>query len=175
MLTVMRSAAFAIVLVACLCLAPQAGATEGTRGSTASIETALVREINVVRTTRGLDGLRRSTGLTRAAASHSAAMLAGGFFAHESADGSRFSDRIRRHLDGGRWRLGENLAMFGQSRPSARSIVALWLSSPGHRTNLLSPHWRELGVAVRYAPQAGGAFGGLPTWVVTLDVGTRSR
>jgi uncharacterized protein YkwD len=175
MLTMMRSAALVIVLLASLCLAQTAGAGAAAGGSTASIETALVREINVVRTARGLVPLQRSSALARAAASHSTAMLAGGFFAHESADGSSFSDRVRRHLDGGRWQLGENLALFGPDRPSARSIVALWLSSPGHRTNLLSAQWRQLGVAVRFAPQAGGAFGGLPTWVVTLDVGTRSR
>jgi len=168
----MRYCALVLVLLGCFWIAPAASAGSSAPTSTATLESALVREINGLRRARGLTGLQLSPSFSRAAASHSAAMLTAGFFAHESADGSAFSARIRGFVKG-RWSVGENLAMFGPSRPSAGDIVSLWLASPPHRANLLSPRWRALGVAVRFSPRAGGAYGGLPTWVVTLDLGAR--
>ena len=57
---------------------------------------------------------RASSALSRSAADHSRAMATLGFFAHESPNGTSFSQRIQRTtapLDA--WSVGENLAMFG--------------------------------------------------------------
>jgi uncharacterized protein YkwD len=65
--------------------------------------------------------------------------------------------------------IGENLA-WGVGRLSrARSIVRMWLASPGHRANLLDPGFRLVGVgAVR------GNFGGHPdALMVTTDFAGR--
>jgi len=40
---------------------------------------------------------------------------------------------------------GENIA-FGYS--SAAEVVAAWMNSPGHRANILSPFFTEIGVSV---------------------------
>ncbi len=67
-------------------------------------------------------------------------MVTGGFFAHESADGTPFSQRVRRYYgpQGYRiWSVGENLLWSSPGIGPARA-VQLWLASPGHRENLLA-------------------------------------
>ena len=140
-----------------------------------SLEGDLIREINLVRSTRGLHRLTRSSALSRTAVGHSVAMATEGFFTHESADGRAFWRRVeqayaRRTRS---WTVGENLAMFGGAPPSAAGIVQAWMASPPHRANLLRAIFREAGVGIVFNPAAGGVFGGAPTWVVTLDVGRR--
>ena len=63
-------------------------------------------------------------------------------------------------------RIGENLAWAERNGLSlARTIVNLWLASPGHRANLLYPGYRMVGVA---APH--GAFAGHPSVrMITAD------
>jgi uncharacterized protein YkwD len=102
-------------------------------------------------------------------------MLTRGFFAHESANGTSFSSRIRGFYGprSSTWTVGENLAMFGDMTPTAAVVVDAWMGSPGHRANLLRGAFREAGVAVMFSPAAGGVFGGRATWVVTLDLGRR--
>lgn len=43
--------------------------------------------------------------------------------------------------------FGENLYAGPWGRVSPRAVVAAWLESPSHRANLLSPAYRELGIA----------------------------
>lgn len=140
-----------------------------------SLEGSLIRQINFVRTARGLHRLTRSSALSRTAVEHSVAMATQGFFTHESVDGRAFWHRVeqayaRRTRS---WTVGENLAMFGGAPPSAADIVQAWMASPPHRANLLRAIFREAGVGIVFNPAAGGVFGGEPTWVVTLDVGRR--
>ncbi len=71
------------------------------------------------------------------------------------------------------WTVGENLAMFGGVTPDAQAIVNAWMSSPGHRANLLKRQFRDAGIAIVHHPTAGGVFGGRSTWVITLDFGRR--
>lgn len=141
----------------------------------APLEQLLLQQVNAVRTANGLGALTASPALTRAAALHSRAMATFGFFAHESRDGGSFAARVGRFYRPGTrgWTIGENLAMFGGTIPSAEAIVAAWMGSPGHRAILLRRAYREAGIAIVHNPAAGGVFGGQPTWVVTLDVGTR--
>ena len=140
-----------------------------------SLEELLLREINAVRATRGLGTLTASTGLSRSAVAHSRSMATYGFFSHESRNGSSFSQRIKQYYvpHSSAWTVGENLAMFGGSTPTAGEIVAAWMGSPGHRANLLRDVFREAGIAVMFNPTAGGVFGGESTWVITLDLGSR--
>ena len=140
-----------------------------------SLEELVLQEINVVRARRGLAGLAASPALSRSAAAHSRAMATYGFFSHESRSGAAFSERIKRFYGprSGAWTVGENLAMFGGSTPSAGAIVDAWMGSPGHRANLLRGLFHEAGVAIMFNPAAGGVFGGESTWVVTLDLGSR--
>ena len=98
-----------------------------------------------------------------------------GFFAHESRNGTSFAQRIKRFYvpQSRTWSVGENLAMFAGSPPTASAIVEAWMASPGHRANLLRSLFHEAGLAIVFDPAAGGVFGGEATWVVTLDLGSR--
>ena len=134
----------------------------------------VVDEVNRVRRAHGLRSLRRSAGLTACARVHTRAMARRGLFAHELPGEPSFSTRVRRHYRprNARWSAGENLA--AQTAPlSARDAVLMWLGSPVHRQNLLSPRWREIGVAAVFAPAAPGDFGGDDMTLVTATFGVR--
>jgi len=83
-----------------------------------------------------------------------------GFFSHDSADGTSFSKRVRRFYssDGHRrWAAGENL-LWAPDDIGAGSAVAMWMKSRGHRANLLSRRWIDVGIAVVRQPRAPGVF-----------------
>jgi uncharacterized protein YkwD len=163
----------ALALVTTVASQAAGAGTSVTRAT--SLESLVLQELNAVRTARGVQPLVASAALSRAAIGHARSMATIGFFSHESHDGTRFSERIRQfygpHMQP--WTVGENLAMFGGATPTAKAIVAAWMGSPAHRANVLRRQFRDAGVAIVYHPAAGGVFGGLPTWVVTLDVGCR--
>jgi uncharacterized protein YkwD len=160
-------------LVATSTAAEQAGTASVTRAS--SLEELLLQQVNAVRAAYGLAPLSPSPALSRSAAAHSRSMATYGYFAHESRNGTTFSQRIERYYAqrSGAWTVGENLAMFGSTTPTASTIVDAWMGSPGHRANLLRASFREAGISVMFNPAAGGVFGGQSTWVVTLDFGRR--
>jgi uncharacterized protein YkwD len=141
----------------------------------AGYETVLLREINEVRAHHGLPELRSSSALTAAAEHHSRQMAARGFFEHDSPDGSAFWKRVERYYPSrgsSYWSVGENLA-YGSPSLSAGGAVRAWMDSPGHRANLLSSTWREVGLAAVHAESAPGVYGGRKTTVVTADFGVR--
>ncbi len=138
-------------------------------------EADVVAGINDLRRRHGLAPLRMSRSLTQAADGHSHAMLARGFFEHESADGSAFWRRIQRHYTsrGFRyWAVGENLAWQSPDMEPGEA-VKLWLNSPPHRRVLLTAKWREVGLAAVQSASAPGVYDGLPVTIVTADFGVR--
>lgn len=148
------AAALATLLLTLVWVGPAAGSS----GFTSS-ERTLLSEMNRVRAAHGLVELRLDWRLQRAARSHSADMLRRGYFAHGA-----FASRLERFGVRGRW-VGENLAWGVGSRAQARSMVRMWLQSPGHRRNLLRPGFRRVGVASR----AGSFRGYSHARVVTTD------
>ena len=171
-----RASILAMLVALALPLAAgAAGDGQATVAREPSLEGLVLQRINEVRAAYGLGRLGSSTGLTRAAVTHSRAMVLNGFFAHESRNGAPFWLRLKAfygpHSNG--WTVGENLAMFGGARPDAASIVAAWMASPPHRAILLSKRFSDAGLAILYDQAAAGVYGGEPTWVVTLDVGAR--
>ena len=48
------------------------------------------------------------------------------------------------------------------------------MKSPGHRENILDPHWREIGMGAASRRSAPGAFEGLDVIVLTADFGVRT-
>lgn len=60
--------------------------------------------------------------------------------------------------------LGENLALGGYSDEA--DLVNAWLASPGHRENILSKNYTEIGVAVAYVE-----FEGEMTWLAVQEFG----
>ena len=103
-------------------------------------------------------------------------MLALGFFSHTSADGTAFSDRIKRYYTSRgftTWSVGEALLASESDDIDAKAVVSAWLDSPPHREILLSPNWRDAGIGAFYTPSAPSQFGGAGAIVVTADFGLR--
>jgi uncharacterized protein YkwD len=141
-----------------------------------TLEAQVLVELNAIRRKHGLAPLRLSKPLSAAADAHSKAMGAHGFFDHDSRDGTDFWQRVRRYYGpaGYRsWSVGENL-LWSSGSLDAKSAVRMWMGSPGHRKNILTARWREIGlgaVAVRSAP---GVYGGRDVVIVTTDFGFRA-
>ena len=131
------------------------GSPTATRGNTA-IEAEIIRLVNVQRTANGLAPLTVSGLLNVAAALHSQDM---------AAIGSRYGPDVgMQHTLYGTTRpevpdrlaaagyddwnfsyaWGENIA-YGYA--SAQSVMNGWMNSPGHRANILSPNFAEIGVS----------------------------
>ena len=92
--------------------------------------------------------LTASTTLAAAAAMHAQDMVEHRKLDHTGSDGSVSGDRITRA--GYVWRAaGENIAA-GQR--DAETVVAGWLSSPGHCATLMAPYFTETGIAFALAP-----------------------
>ncbi|HLF67881.1 MAG TPA: CAP domain-containing protein [Gaiellaceae bacterium] len=156
--------------------APAVPSTGSSAQARAMLELQVLRELNRVRAARGVARLRTVKGLRASAAEHSRAMLAIGFFAHTSADGTAFHERIRRHYtDRGwdTWSVAETL-LFSTGETDAKSVVAAWLESPPHRRIIMSPGWEDAGIAALYRPAAPGYFEGADAMVVTADFGYRA-
>lgn len=141
-----------------------------------ALELQVLGEINAVRRRHGLGALRTSSGLRAAADAHSTAMATRGFFAHASADGMHFSNRVRRYYPRGRfasWSVGETL-LWSSPEANAAQALRMWLNSPAHRKILLTARWREIGLSAVHVDAGPGIFKGAPVTVVTADFGVRS-
>ena len=134
--------------------------------------------MNAERTARGLGRLQAEPLLGRVAVSYARQMVRGRFFDHTSPGGSTMLARVSatrylRHVTS--WSLGENLAWGTGPLSTPRATVRAWMQSPEHRDNMLTPRWREVGIAALQATSAPGAFGDEPTFLVTMDFGARGR
>lgn len=170
-----KACALAVLAFAALALPAAAAEPVRTISSSTALERAGLTEINALRSRHGLARLRLNLRLDRAAASHSRAMAAFGFFSHSSRDGSSFDKRIARFYPSrrsGYWAVGENL-LWSSPDVDAAKAVAMWMDSPGHRKVLLTPRWREIGLAAVHAASAPGTFGGREVTIVTADFGVR--
>jgi uncharacterized protein YkwD len=173
----LRIAALAAVVV--VLLLPQAGSAGPKRdvARIARLRSGLLAQVNAYRLAHRLGPLRVSPALTAAANAHSTQMARLGYFSHDSANGSSFSSRVATFYSprGYRsWTVGENL-LWGSPDVGAARALKLWLASPPHRANLLSPRWREIGLVAVHARSAPGVYGNAPTTIVTADFGTRSK
>lgn len=122
-------------------------------------ERALLGAVNDVRTERGLQPLDADPALTRAARRHSRTLLRRDVLVHGA-----FAARLARFGARGP-AFGENLGWTVGPGAKIRRIVGGWLASPGHRSNLLRPGWRRVGVGT-----AVGTFAGYRgATVVTAD------
>jgi uncharacterized protein YkwD len=71
------------------------------------------------------------------------------------------------------WSLGENLSWGSGTSSTPQAIVAAWMQSPGHRANLLSPCFRDVGVGIATGAPAQLDTGTVGATYVT-DFGRRS-
>jgi uncharacterized protein YkwD len=106
----------------------------------------VVERTNAERARRGLPALEPDARLQEAAQRHAADMARGDFMAHEGSDKSLVTDRAD-HA-GYRWTtVAENVAA---GFPDPAAVVSGWMSSPGHRSNILDPAVRHIGVGYAF-------------------------
>ena len=111
-------------------------------------ETTVFELLNTYRAQNGLQPLKLSPTLSRAAAWKTENMLALGYFDHFDLDGRSHIQRARDCGYPGS-NVGENLAKSF----SASAVVSAWKGSPGHNAAMLGSNWKVVGVG-----QAGGYF-----------------
>lgn len=83
--------------------------------------------------------------LTEAARYHSDDMRKNGCFQHESCDGTDTWARIGRYYDDSSY-LGENIA-YGSS-DAKYTVMTMWMCSSGHRANIMTGDYNEMGGGV---------------------------
>jgi uncharacterized protein YkwD len=119
--------------------------------------------LNAERDKRGQAPLKLNVRLGRAAQGHAQDMARRDYFSHDSQSGASFLDRIRRSgylEDAGSWTVGENIAWAAGGQASPRAIVQSWMRSAGHRANVLSGSYREIGIGVAADAPVDGVGGG---------------
>jgi uncharacterized protein YkwD len=165
-----------VILVASVLVTGALGQGLTTRArSIEALDAAVLVRLNAIRAEHGLVPLKPDVSLTDAATAHSSQMLADGYFAHESADGTPFWKRLVRYTTqstNGRWSVGENL-LWSSPDVGANRALALWMASPEHERNILTARWRDVGIAAMHADAAPGTYGGRPVTVITTDFGVR--
>lgn len=136
-------------------------------------------QINRERQSRGLTPLVWSKDLSRIAEKHSRDMASRNYLGHDSADGQDFSYRYRQGKYTCEIRVGnliytgaENVALshlynsltkeagvtyynWNSPHEIAQRTVNGWMNSPGHRKNILAPHWRHEGVGIKIEAMPG--------------------
>ncbi len=113
----------------------------------ASVEAALLADLNAARTGAGLTPLARDETLDDVARARAEDLVRRGYFSHVSPDGgTAFTELQSRGIRYGL--AGENLARntYPESN-AARVAVEGWLASPGHRRNVLEPRFARVGLA----------------------------
>jgi len=156
-----------LLVVFQVCLMLGAEATGGAvLGYAANISPEVVISLtNEERVAAGLEPLVSNSLLAQAALAKGTDMLNKDYWAHVSPDGVEpwyfFAQ------SGYEYRYaGENLAR-DFSNPSG--AVDAWMASPSHRENLLSPRYREIGVAV-----VEGDLAGVDTTIIVQLFGTQA-
>ena len=155
------------------CAIASVAATANALPTQASLRTAR-REtlclLNRERAQRGLRPLRLSKRLSRASEAHSRNMVRKRFFEHGNFVARIVNARYvtRRQA----WALGENIAWGTGTLGTPAQTVRAWMHSPGHRANILSRRFRDIGIGIALgAPAVVHVSSGAATY--TTDFGVK--
>lgn len=111
------------------------------------LERRTVEAVNAIRRERGLAPLEAAPALDRVARAHSEDMARRDYFDHRSPDGRQPEDRAR--IAGIRYsRLAENIQLNNDAYDPVRVAVDSWMTSKGHRRNILDPGFLQTGIGV---------------------------
>jgi uncharacterized protein YkwD len=132
--------------------------------------------INKERDKHGLSLLAGNDTLSRIARGHSKDMGSRRYFSHDSPEGHDFSFRYQQGGYTCALRVGNTVHMgaeniyqnirfnsvatmngeayydWNSEEQIAETTVRGWMDSPGHRKNILTPHWRSEGIGVFLSP-----------------------
>jgi len=110
-----------------------------------------------------LPALKGNSKLNKAAAAKVKDMFDKQYFEHESPEGHGPGD-LARNANYLFLSIGENLALGNFDDDQA--LVQAWMDSPGHRANIVSKKYTEIGVAV-----GRGMYEGRQTWLAVQEFG----
>jgi uncharacterized protein YkwD len=171
-LTVMLAVAVALAIIAPVAraddLAPVgtcAGADLPT-GSVADQQNGMLCLINYARGQHSLAALSTADLLMRSAGIKAGDEVSCNDFSHTPC-GRPVTDPFQRagYIDDTyEWQIGENLATATAPVGSPRTVMDAWLHSQEHRDNLLTPGWKEQGIALVLPSSFLGATGS-SVWV----------
>ena len=119
----------------------------------AKVEDLVFEMTNQARRAQGLPPFSQDAELTQVARAFSDDMLVRRFFDHTTPDGVSFDERLADRYRHRVRLMGENIWYasgynIGKIQQVAKEIVDDWMSSPGHRENILDPRFTHLGVGV---------------------------
>ncbi|MCU0556419.1 MAG: CAP domain-containing protein [Desulfobacterales bacterium] len=136
--------------------APQAGvAAMALPSKSTSVETEVFALVNLERQIQNLHPLQMDSRLYAAAMGHSQDMAEQNYFDHTSLDLRTPGTRISQA--GYSWSTyGENIAA---GYPTSTAVVEGWMNSSGHRANILSSAFCDIGVGYAYSAESNyGAY-----------------
>jgi uncharacterized protein YkwD len=129
--------------------------------------------LNAERTERGLDPLAASGPLDKAADGYAQDMVARRFFDHVSPGGGTMMDRIKAAgwVAAGSWSAGENIAWGSGELGTPAAIVDGWMHSAGHRANILTGSFTQIGIGIAGGAPASDIPGVAGTYVTDFTSG----
>lgn len=126
---------------------------------------AIIDATNRNRIAAGLTPLTVSKRLSASAKIKTEDMIARHYFEHVSPTGQNVSD-LGARVGYEYIVMGENLALGNFA--NADDLLTAWMNSPGHRANILSINYQEIGVYV-----ARGTYQGKEVWFAVQHFGTQ--
>ena len=144
--------------------------------SLSDLEQEIHTLVNRERRNRGLSPLDWNSILARIARGHSQDMASRKYFSHYSPEGRDFSYRYQQAGFFCSIRVGDTVFQGGENifqnnlydrimvmnglkrydwnslKHLAETTVQGWMSSPGHRKNILAPYWKTQGIGVSLSP-----------------------
>lgn len=121
-----------------------------------SLEQQMIQLVNQERSSRGLKVLAYNPQLTPIGRGHSSDMFKRGYFSHYSPEGWSVADRAQQAKYDFAV-IGENLAYAPNLELAHRGLM----NSPGHRANILSEDFNQVGIGI----MDGGVYGLMVTQV----------
>lgn len=126
--------------------------------------TKIIAATNARRADAGFPALQAQSQLSAAATAKVQDMFTKQYFDHIGPTGTepRFWSEQQHYVF---MTIGENLALGNFA--DEEELVTAWMNSPGHRANILSPDFTEIGVASQQ-----GLFEGKSVWISVQEFGT---
>ena len=129
----------------------------------------MLREVNMQRALHGAGPLKLDKRLGAAARKHARDMAKRDFLHHRSPDERGFQERVL--SEGYPWRaIAENI---GAGLSSPKSTIDSWMTSPGHRDNMLNRDFNDAGIGYFRPTGEGKRPRYSQYWVILF--GARSR
>ena len=156
----------AVVVLVCATLVPMQGSAAIATGTTTQAITSpgVLLYTNMERYKAGLPILTVDDKLSSVAKTKMLDLFARQYFAHTSPSGKDVAD-LAKDAGYSYAAVGENLALGGFA--TSKSVVDAWMKSPGHRANILSKGFTQIGIAA-----GSGLYEGKNAWVIVQSFGT---